>query len=74
MKAHLALFGGGGEPKNEALLFQSTVDITFKMHTKHYSSLQLIYTFKTRTKHTKNAKTVRLTVHLYYSIELKLKS
>ena len=34
MKAHPALFegegGGGGEPKNEALLFQSIVDIHFQ--------------------------------------------
>ena len=35
VKAHPALFegeggGGGGEPKNEALLFQSTVDIHFQ--------------------------------------------
>ena len=33
MKAHQALFEGGrggGEPKNEALLFQSTVDIHFQ--------------------------------------------
>ena len=30
MKAHPALFEGEGEPKNEALLFQSTVDIHFQ--------------------------------------------
>ena len=35
MKVHPALFegregGGGGEPKNETLLFQSTVDIHFQ--------------------------------------------
>ena len=38
MKAHPALFGGGGEPKNRG---------------HYYFSLQLTYTFKTRTKHTK---------------------
>ena len=30
MKAHPALFEGEGQPKNEALLFQSTVDIHFQ--------------------------------------------
>ena len=39
VKAHPALFEregeGGGEPKNEALLFQSTVDIHIQTRTKH---------------------------------------
>ena len=33
------------------------------MCTKHYSSLQLTYTFKTRTKHTKTAKARTLCVY-----------
>ena len=55
VKAHPALFEGErGEPENEALLFQSTVDINFQ--NAHKTLFQVdTHTFKTRTKHTKTA-------------------
>ena len=40
MKAHLALFEGEGEPKNEALLFQSTVDILFSKRAQNTKKLR----------------------------------
>ena len=58
VKAQPALFEGRrgeGEPKNETLLFQSTVDIHFQnAHKTFFQSIQLTYTFKTCTKHTQN--------------------
>ena len=58
MKAHPALFEGEGrgEPKNEALLFQSISDNHIQ-NARNYSSLQLTYTFKTLEK-TANARTL----------------
>ena len=54
VKAHPALFEGEGrrmrgEPENEALLFQSTDNISVYtlVYTLYYTS---IYTFKTRTE------------------------
>ena len=42
VNAHPALFEGRGEPKNEALLFQSTVDIHFQnAHKTHKKSRRL---------------------------------
>ena len=57
MKAHPALFegrGGGGEPRNEALLFQSTVDIHFQnAHKTLFQSTIDIHFQNAQKTHTK---------------------
>ena len=58
MKAHPALFegrGGGGEPTNEALLFQSTVDIHFQNANETFQSTFDIH-FQNALKTHKNCK------------------
>ena len=64
MKTHPTLFEGEGprgrgEPKNEALLFQSTVDIHFQHAHKTLFQSRLTFNFKTRTKH-KNCESSRV--------------
>ena len=62
VKAHPALFEGEeGEPKNEALLFQSTVEIHFQNAHKTFQSTVYIH-FQTRTN-TKTAKASTLCVY-----------
>ena len=71
MKAHPALFEGRGEPKNEALLFQSTVDKHFQnAHNTLFQSTVYIYNFKARTKHQKTAKARTLCVYVIGSIKM----
>ena len=54
MKDHPALFEGRrGEPKNEALLFQSTVDIHFQNAHKTIFQSTVDIHFQMRTKHKK---------------------
>ena len=42
VKAHPAIFEGEGEPKIEALLFQSTVDIHFQNAHKTHKKLRRV--------------------------------
>ena len=55
--------GGGGEPKNEALLFQSTVDIHFQNEHKTLFQSKIDIHFQNAHKTLKTAKASTLCVY-----------
>ena len=60
MKAHPALFEGRGEPKNEALLFQSTVDIHFQNAHKTLFQSEVAHSKRAQYSLHKNSESVYL--------------